>query len=320
MQLRIFLQFLTVILFWGASWIAIKFELGVTAPGWSVSFRFLLAGLALLLWCGLRGQPLLLPKHAWPFVLAVALFQFVLNFNFVYSAEQYVPSAIPAVAFALLMVPNAILARLFLQSRVTKRFVIGSALGIAGVGLLFTQQLTIGADYEKSMLGLGLVVGAVLTSSIVNVMQATPKATSFPPLTGLAWAMLLGAAIDGVFSFAYTGPPVLDPKPSYWIALLYLALFAGAIAYAVYFDLVRRIGPAKAAWTSVMVPILAMAISTLFEDFHLTLSGGLGCVLAISGLVIALAQPKRDKRMAVVAATPPGTTPDAFQETQPPLR
>ncbi len=292
MQVRPVLQFLVVVLFWGLSWIAIKFQLGVTSPGWSVAFRFLIAGSVLLGWCALRGQPLAMPRQAWPFLLVVGFFQFVLNFNLVYSAEQYVPSAIPAIAFAVMMVPNAILARIFLKRRTNGRFVLGSLLGIAGVAMLFAQQLRVGPDRATTLLGLLLVTGAVLSSSFINVLQATPRATSFPPLAGLAWSMLAGAVMDGALSLLLTGPPVIDPDPRYWIALFYLALLAGAVAFAVYFDLIRRIGPAEAAWTGVLVPILAMAISTVAEDFPWTPSSALGSLLALAGLAMALARPK----------------------------
>lgn len=291
MRLRTSLQFLATVLFWGGSWIAIKLELGVTDPGWSAAFRFVLAGLALLLWCRWRGMPIAMPRRCWPFLLAVGLFQFALNFHFVYSAQQYVPSAIPAVAFSVLMVPNALLARILLKSRVTRRFLFGSCLGVGGVVMLFWQQLESGASRAETLLGLTLVVGAVLVSSVVNVMQATPMATSFAPLPGLAWSMLIGALMNGLFSLLASGPPVFDPDPVYWISLVYLGLVAGALTFAAYFDLIRAIGPAQAAWANVLVPILAMLISTVVEDFRWTLPGALGSLLALAGLVIALSKP-----------------------------
>ena len=113
MSSRAILQFLTVVLIWGTTWIVIKFQLGSVNPSWSVSYRFATGGVALLAWCAIKGLPLTVPRHALPFLALLGLFQFVMNFNFVYRSELYIPSGIPAVAFALLMVPNAILAWLF---------------------------------------------------------------------------------------------------------------------------------------------------------------------------------------------------------------
>ena len=102
MNPRTILQFAAVTLIWGTTWIVIKFQLGTVNPSWSVSYRFLTGGLALLAWCALKGQPLTVPRRSLPFLFIFGLFQFVMNFNFVYRSELYIPSGIPAVAFALL--------------------------------------------------------------------------------------------------------------------------------------------------------------------------------------------------------------------------
>ena len=293
---RIILQFAAVTLIWGTTWIVIKFQLGTVNPSWSVCYRFLTGGLALLGWCAIRGLPLTVPRTALPFLFIFGLFQFVMNFNFVYRSELYIPSGIPAVAFALLMVPNAILARLFLGRRISGHFALGSALGILGVGLLFAQQLSLPGDRADTLLGLSLVVAGILSASIANVMQASPRALTFPALAGLGWAMLMGAGVNAVLALAISGPPQFDPAPGYWLGFLYLGIFASAIAFALYFDLVRQMGPAEAAWTSVLIPILAMAISTLLEGFRWTPMAAAGAVLALAGMVVALRQPARPAR------------------------
>ena len=291
MSSRAILQFLTVVLIWGTTWIVIKFQLGSVNPSWSVTYRFATGGVALLAWCALKGLPLTVPRHALPFLVLLGLFQFVMNFNFVYRSELYIPSGIPAVAFALLMVPNAILAWAFLGRKVSGRFVLGSALGILGVALLFAQQLSLPGTRAETMLGLGLVVAGILSASIANVMQASPKALTFPPITGLGWAMLIGSSMNAVVASIVAGPPQFDPAPSYWVGFLYLGVVASALAFAIYFDLVRQMGPAEAAWTGVLIPIIAMAISTLVEDFDWTAMAVAGCVLALVGMVVALKQP-----------------------------
>jgi drug/metabolite transporter (DMT)-like permease len=290
---RAILQFAAVVLIWGTTWIVIKFQLGTVNPSWSVTYRFLTGGVALLGWCLLRGLPLTVPRTALPFLALFGLFQFVMNFNFVYRSEQHIPSGIPAVAFALLMVPNALLAWAFLGRRVSGRFALGSALGIAGVGMLFVQQLNLPGDRGETMLGLALVVAGVLSASVANVMQASPRATSYPVIAGLGWAMLMGAAMNAGLAFAVAGPPQFDPSPGYWLGFIYLGVFASAVAFALYFDLIRTMGPAEAAWTGVLVPILAMAISTVVEDFRWTPLAVAGCLLALVGMVVALRQPRQ---------------------------
>lgn len=290
MTARTLMQFVVVTLIWGTTWIVIKYQLGPVNPSWSVSYRFATGGLALLAWCAWARLPLTIPRHALPFVVLLGLFQFVLNFNLVYRSEQYIPSGIPAVAFALLMVPNALLAWLFLKRPVTRRFLFGAALGIAGVGLLFAQQLSLPGSRADTILGLSMVAAAVLSASTANVMQASPRALSFPPLAGLAWAMLIGAALNAGLALVVSGPPQFDPAPTYWLGFLYLGIFGSALSFALYFDLVRRMGPAEAAWTSVLIPIIAMAISTMMEGYRWTALSIAGCALALAGMVVALRQ------------------------------
>lgn len=288
---RAAVQFLAVVLIWGTTWFVIKDQLATVPVTWSVAYRFAIGGAALLAWCHLRGMPVAVPAAALPFLALLGLAQFVLNFNFVYRSELYIPSGIPAVAFALLMVPNAILARLFLGRRLTRRFLAGAALGIAGVGLLFAQQLALPGNREDTLLGLVLVAAAVMSASVANVMQASPAATRFPALAGLGWAMLIGAALNSLYALMTAGPPAWDPRPSYLAGLVFLAVAASALAFALYFDLIRRIGPAEAAWTGVPIPILAMAISTALEGYRWTWPAAAGAVLALAGLVLALRAP-----------------------------
>lgn len=286
-------QFLAVVLIWGTTWTVIRWQLGAVDPSWSVAYRFLIGATAVFAWCRLKGLPIGLDRSALPFLAGVGLFQFVLNFNFVYRAELYIPSGIPAVAFALLMVPNALLAWLFLKRRVTPRFVAGSALGIVGVGLLFAQQLEFPGDRSTTLLGLGLTVAAVLSASVANVMQASDQARRLPALAGLGWAMLVGAGLNAALALAVAGPPTWDPRPQYLAGLLFLGIMASAVAFAFYYDLIRTMGPAEAAWTGVLVPVIAMGLSTLLEGYRWTPTSVAGSVLAVIGMVVALRQPAR---------------------------
>jgi drug/metabolite transporter (DMT)-like permease len=288
---RALFQFIAVVLIWGTTWIVIKDQLALVHPSWSVTYRFLVGGLALLAWCRFRGLPIQVPRASLVFLLLFGTAQFVLNFNFVYRSELYIPSGLPAVAFALLMVPNAILAWLFLARPVTRRFLLGSALGIAGVGLLFLQQLSHPGDRSETLLGLAFVGAGVLSASVANVMQASPAARRFPALAGLGWAMLMGAALNALVALQLAGPPQWDPRPQYLAGLLFLGVVASAVAFGLYFDLIRTLGPAEAAWTGVPIPILAMAISTLLEGYRWTPLAVTGSILALLGLVVALKAP-----------------------------
>jgi drug/metabolite transporter (DMT)-like permease len=289
MRAAVLVPFAIVTLVWGSTWIVIRGQLGVVPPSWSVCYRFAIAGVALLAWSAWRGERPTLDARGWLFAVALAVSQFCLNFNFVYRAETYITSGLVAVCFALLLVPNAILARLFLGQRMGTQLVIGSLIAITGIALLFLHEAHVDRTGGGAMAaGLGFVGAAVLSASTANVMQATSTAKRYPMLPMLGVAMLLGAAIDAAVAFAMTGPPVFDPSATYVLGVLYLGLAASALAFPLYFGLIRVIGPAKAAYSGVVVPVIAMLLSTIFEGYRWSVLAGSGAALAMVGLVVAL--------------------------------
>ncbi|MFM2099462.1 MAG: hypothetical protein RLZZ366_1001, partial [Pseudomonadota bacterium] len=215
--------------------------------------------------------------------------QFTFNFNFVYRAEAHITSGLVAVVFALLLVPNAILSRIFLRQRMTGRFIMGSVIAIAGLALLFLQEARAHPGGQAETLwGVGLTLAGVMSASTANVMQASARARAMPMASLLGWGMLWGTTINAVLAWVLTGPPVVDMRPSYLIGVAYLGVMASAIAFTLYFGLIRVIGPARAAYSSVIIPIIAMLISTFAEDYRWSVLAVAGCALALSGLVIAL--------------------------------
>lgn len=290
---KILLPFILITLIWSSTWIVIKDQLGVVPPPWSVTYRFLTAGAAMFAIALFNGVSLRIGRAGHGLALAIGIPQFALNFNFVYAAEHYVTSGLCAVVFALLMVPNALGARVFFGQTVSARFLAGSAVALIGIVLLFVQEAR-GATVPlmSTLLGVGLTLLGVLSASAANVMQLSQVTRNQPISAFLAWAMLYGALANGAFALLTAGPPVGELRIGYWLGVGYLGLFASALAFVFYFRIIRVIGPAKAAYSSVLVPILAMAISTVAEGYHWSPLAIAGALLAIAGLLIALRSPR----------------------------
>ena len=285
----VILGFIAVTCIWGSTWLVIRDQLGVVPASWSVAYRFLIAGLTMLAFAVVRRHSLRLDRAGFLFALGLGLSQFVLNFNFVYRAEMYITSGIVAVIYALLVVPNALFGFLFLGQRVTRGFIVGSVIALVGLGLLFVHEAHAGTGgVEMLALGLGLSLLGVLSASTANVMQATERSRRYPMASMLAWAMLIGSLIDAAYAWATVGPPVFEMRLGYVAGLFYLGVVASAIAFTLYFGIIREIGPAKAAYSSVLVPIIAMLLSTLFEGYDWSLLAASGCALALGGLVVAM--------------------------------
>lgn len=288
-KLQILIPFGIVTLIWGSTWLVIRHQLGVVPPSWSVTYRFLVAGIVMLGYAAYRRESLRLDTRGLLFAAGLALAQFCLNFNFVYRAEQFITSGLVAVIFALMLVPNAVLGRILLGQKLGRQLILGMAVAVAGVTLLFVREARVDPHgVHQVLVGIGLTLLAVFSASSANIMQATPTARAYPMAPMLGVAMLIGAGIDGAVAWTLTGPPVFDPSPAYIGATLYLGVFASAIAFTLYYGVIRIIGPAKAAYSGVITPVIAMLLSTLFEGYVWSLLAAAGSLLVLGGLVIAL--------------------------------
>jgi drug/metabolite transporter (DMT)-like permease len=288
-KFAILVPFGIVTLIWGSTWLVIRHQLGVVPPSWSVTYRFLVAGIVMLGYAAIRRERLRLDVRGLGFATLIALGQFCLNFNFVYRAEQYVTSGLVAVVFALLLLPNAVFGRIFLAQKLGRQLIVGMGVALVGVTLLFVREAQVDPHGVGQVLtGIGFTLLAVCSASSANVLQGTQTARAYRMIPMLGVAMLIGAAMDAGIAWTLTGPPVLDYSWAYLAATLYLGVFASAIAFTLYFGVIRVIGPAKAAYSGVITPVIAMLLSTLFEGYVWSWLAAAGSLLVIGGLVIAL--------------------------------
>jgi len=295
-RLAILIPFGIVTLIWGSTWLVIRDQLGVVPPSWSVSYRFLVAGSVMTGYALWKRESWRLGASGLVFAALLGLAQFCLNFNFVYRAEQHVTSGLVSVVFALLLIPNAVLGRIFLGQRLGRQLVIGSTIAMAGIVLLFVREARVDPHGPWQVFaGIGFTLCAVMSASVANVMQATPTAARYPMITMLAVAMFAGAGLDALFAFATVGSPVVEMRAAYWVGTLYLGIFASALAFPLYFGVLRTIGPAKAAYSSVIVPVIAMCLSTVFEGYRWSGLAVAGAALAAVGLVVALRARRPDR-------------------------
>jgi drug/metabolite transporter (DMT)-like permease len=285
----ILLPFLIVTLIWSSTWIVIRDQLGAVPPSWSVCYRFLVAGIGMVILARIRRVPLIIGWDGVVFAALLGLAQFVLNFNFVYRAEHYLTSGVVATVYAMLLIPNSLLGWLVFRQPVSRAFLIGSAIAVAGIALLLAHEYRAASvDPAKVMLGVGLCVAGLLSASAANIMQGTAIARRLPMIAMLAWAMLLGAAIDALYAWAIHGPPVIDLRPGYLMGIAYLAIAGSVITFPLYFRLIQRMGAGRAAYSGVLIPVVAMLISTAVEDYDWTLMAASGALLAIAGMVVAM--------------------------------
>ncbi|HEU4958635.1 MAG TPA: EamA family transporter [Sphingomicrobium sp.] len=279
---------------WGSTWIVIRDQIGTVPPQWSVAYRFTIAAVAMALVARWKGQSLKIDRGGLIAALVLGVTQFSVNFNSVYMAERFITSGVVATVFALLLIPNSLLAWAFLGQKPNARFLWAGLVAVAGVALLFVHELRSSPLAGRDIaIGLAFTLAGLMGASSANVYQAGKEARRHPLLALLAWSMAIGAVIDICLAFAVAGPPVAEARLGYWAGVLYLALFGSVLCFALYFPVVRKIGPGKAAYSSVLVPIIAMSLSTIFEAYRWSPLAIAGAVLSLGGMLLALAGRRR---------------------------
>lgn len=288
LQPRIALPFLLVCLIWGSTWLVITDQIDDVPASWSVAYRFALATPAMFLVTLATKRSLSIGKAGHALALFMGVTQFCGNFNFVYRAELHLTSGIVALMISLLLVPNAILGRFVLGQPITRNFMLGSAIAIGGLALLLLHEARTAPLSGNVWLGILFGLIAMLCASLSNVMQANETGRALPMASLLAWAMFYGAIIDFAVAWATAGAPVLPSRPRYWAGTAFLALCGSVVTFPLYYTLIRQLGAGRAAYNGIVVVVIAMILSTVFEGYRWSALSVAGSLLAMAGLVVAL--------------------------------
>jgi drug/metabolite transporter (DMT)-like permease len=285
------LLYALTVLIWGTTWIAISFQLGVVPAPVSIAYRFWIAAAVLMAALLLARKQWWPPRQAWPWLFAQGIALFCLNFLCFYYASQWITSGLEAVVFSTAPLWNAINGRLFLGRAIKPQVLLGALLGLGGIVLLFAPQMAGHWHDSGTLLGLALSVGGTLCFSCGNLLSSRMQSLGLTPWLTNAWAMLIGSTTLGVAALVLGMPFALDPAPRYLGALLYLAIPGSVVAFTAYLLLVGRIGPDRAAYSTVLFPIVALTVSTIYEGYHWTPLALCGLALVLAGNLLAFLPP-----------------------------
>ena len=279
-------------LIWGSTWIAITFQLGKVPPEVSVAYRFALASLILLAWCGARGLRLSFPgrDHLWMALQGTLLFG--INYVCVYIAEGLIPSGLVALIFSLMVFLNILCARIFFATPLNPTAVFGATLGVTGVALIFWPELTHSSRMGPPGVGIALALVGTVSASFGNLVSSRNQGRGLPVVQLNAFGMLYGALLVGLYAVATGQPFVFDGSTRYLLSLLYLALFGSVFAFGAYLTLVGRIGAGRAGYAMVAIPMVALLLSTLFEGLAWRSETLIGAGLCLAGNALVLQRRK----------------------------
>lgn len=277
------------VLIWGSTWYAIKFQLGSVHPTLSVAYRFTLAALVLYAFCVLtkrHHQKFTIAEHS--FIAAQGFLLFCFNYWLTYQSTAYLTSGLVALCFSTMTIMNIIGQTVFFKIPFDPRVTWGALLGLLGVGMVFYPEIGALNLSDGAFLGFILCLGGTLSAALGNMVSFRNTRANLPVILGTTYAMGYGAAFTYIIAIMLGAPFVFEFTVPYISSLVFLALFGSAIAFTCYLTLMANIGAAKAGYIAVLVPVVALAISTLFEGYQWTIWAICGSAFIITGNIISM--------------------------------
>jgi drug/metabolite transporter (DMT)-like permease len=282
------LLFVVPALIWGSTWLAITWQLGVVAPEVSVTYRFVVASLLLAAGCVATGRSLRFPIRDHLFLAGVGLLMICINYNLIYWAERMVVSGLVAVVYSTFVFMTPVGMRIAFGTPLRLRLLAAATLGITGVFLLFLPELDAAGHGGSTAAGIALVLAATLACVLGTLLAVRNQNAGIPTVQGTTWTMIYGALFAAIVAMGSGASWTFDPRPVYVLSLAYLAVFGSVIAFVAYFALLRRVGATPSSYISVATPVIAILLSTVFEGYRWTPVAGVGLLLAVAGIVLAL--------------------------------
>jgi drug/metabolite transporter (DMT)-like permease len=279
------------VLIWGTSWLAIIYQLGVVDPMVSVAYRFILAAVIMHGLCWVRRQPMRFSRRDHCFLALQGASLFALNYWLFYNAELHIASGLAAVVFSTIIVWNILIGAVWIRHPLDRRVLLGAGLGLCGIALVFWPEVQDFGANETGLYGLGLSIVATILASLGNIASARNQQAGISVLSSNAWAMTYGAGLMVLLALVSGKPFDFMATPLYVGALLYLSVFASVIAFWSYLTLVGEIGPDRAAYATLLFPLVALGLSTVFEDYVWTLPAIIAVCLILGGNLLTLRKP-----------------------------
>ena len=287
MNSTIFL-FIATLLCWGPTWYVIKFQLGTVDPMVSVFYRFFLASIILLLACVIKKLPLKfsLKEHFYIAVLGILLFN--VNYVIFYLSTQYLISGFVALCFSLILFMNVINNIIFHKNLPTIKTILGGAIGTMGLIFIFFNEISNFTFSNMTSYGIFLGIIATYFASLGNLVSAHTSKINLPVVPVTGYGMLYGSISLLIYLLITETTLNFEYSLKYNLSLVYLSVFGSVFGFTLYLSLIKKIGSNDAAYVAIIMPLIALLVSTIFEGLIWDVNLIIGAIMIIFGNVLIL--------------------------------
>jgi drug/metabolite transporter (DMT)-like permease len=277
---RGWLLFLTMSVIWGLPYLLIKVAVDEVSPELLVFARCVIGAALLLPWTIAKGQLRPALRH-WRALLLFTALEMAMPWLLIAYAEKSLSSSLTGLLVAGVPFVAALAARLLgEEERLTPVRILGMAIGVVGIAVLL--GLDVGGAQLLPLLAIALVLVGYATGPLV-VTRALPEVSG---VAASSIALFLTAVVYAPFALPQLDE-VADVSAPAWFSLVALGVLCTALALALFFALIREVGPQRALVITFVNPAVAVLLGVLLLDEPFTLGIALGLPLVLVGCVLA---------------------------------
>ena len=285
-----FILFGITLFCWSPTWYVIKFQLGYVDPLVSVFYRFLAASILIFIYLIIKNKKLRfsLNHHIWFLFFGISLYS--LNYVFFYLSNTYLISAFPAVVFSTVVIMNILGEAFYFKKKPSLKTLIGATIGMVGIIIIFHDEIFNFSLTNGTHMGLFLALLGTFCASTGNMVHQRNLNNNFPLIETIAYAMLYGSLVTLLITQIKGTELLFEYSFSYIATLAYLSIVGSIFAFIFYLKLLEKVGAGRAGYVGVVMPVLALLISTIFEDLKWQVDLIVGLPILIIGAILVINQ------------------------------
>ena len=290
-----FILFIITLFCWSPTWYIIKFQLGYVDPLVSVFYRFLAASIIIFIYLFIKKKNLIfsLNHHVWFLFFGICLYS--LNYVFFYLSNTYLISAFPAVVFSTVVIMNILGEMLYFKKKPSLKTLVGAVIGMMGIAIIFNDEILNFSLTNGTHVGLFLALLGTFCASTGNMVYQRTLNNNFPLTQTLAYAMLYGSLVTLLITQVNSKELLFEYSFSYIVSLAYLSIVGSIFAFIFYLKLLEKVGAGRAGYVGVVMPVIALLISTVFENLKWQIDLIIGLPILIAGAILVINQKKTSK-------------------------
>ncbi len=276
------LAFLSMV--WGTTWIAIKYSLEGVPPFLGAMLRFLAAAICLYIYARARGISLRISRNDLKYLILSAIFLYLLDYGLIYWGEQYLYAGVTAIFFATFPLFTGVVSNFFYRNEPFRWITFAALLlGFLGVGIIFYDQLLI-TEFDGMIIWASAAIIFSALAAAISLVMVKVHLGHLSSVSLTLHQMLWGVLTLGVVGLLRGEVQHIALTPRAIGAVLYLGVFGSALAFVLYYALLKKMSAITLSYIIYITPVVALFAGWLLLDERISLRTVIGALVIFSGI------------------------------------